>query len=150
MPPLLGFTALRGRVEWEALALFAILFVWQFPHFFSIAWLYAEDYERASIRMLPVVEKQGHSTARKIVLYSLVLIPVSMLPFFIGVSGPVYGIGALILSVGYLWFGLRLRSTGLPPLAPASKPFARHVLRASVLYLPLLFALLMLSVELHV
>jgi protoheme IX farnesyltransferase len=150
MPPLLGWTALRGRVEPEALALFAILFVWQFPHFFSIAWLYSEDYERAGIRMLPAVEKDGRSTTRKIVRYSLALIPVSLLPVLLDVAGNTYLIGAVILSAAYLWFGLRLRSLGLAPVANESKPAARRLLQASVLYLPLLFALLMLSVEFHV
>ncbi len=150
MPPLLGWTALRGRVELEAVALFAILFVWQFPHFFSIAWLYSEDYERAGIRMLPAVEKDGRSTTRKIVLYSVVLIPVSVLPVMLGIVGSVYLAGAVILSLGYFWFGLRLRKLQLAPAASESKPAARRLLQASVLYLPLLFALLMLSVEFHV
>jgi heme o synthase len=150
MPPLLGWTGLRGRVEWEALGLFAILFFWQFPHFFSIAWLYAEDYERAGIRMLPVVKKDGRATARKIILYSLVLIPISTLPGLIGISGTAYIAGALILSVAYLWFGLRVWRTGLPPAAPESKRLARRLLQASVVYLPLLFVLLMLSVAFHV
>jgi heme o synthase len=149
MPPLLGWTALRGRVEPEALALFAILFVWQFPHFFSIAWLYSEDYERAGIRMLPAVEKDGRSTARKIVRYSLALIPISLLPVLLDLAGSTYLVGALILSTAYLWFGLRLRNLGLAPTAHESKPAARRLLQASVLYLPLLFALLMLSAEFH-
>ena len=150
MPPVLGWTALRGRIEPEALALFAILFVWQFPHFFSIAWLYSEDYERAGIRMLPAVEKDGRSTARKIVHYSAALIPVSLLPAFLGLTGNIYLAGAIVLSAAYLWFGLRLRNLGLAPAANESKPAARRLLQASVLYLPLLFALLMLSVEFHV
>jgi protoheme IX farnesyltransferase len=150
MPPLLGWTALRGRVEVEAVALFAILFVWQFPHFFSIAWLYSEDYERAGIRMLPAVEKDGRSTARKMVRYSLALIPVSILPAVLGIAGAAYLAGALVLSCAYLWFSLQLRNLRLAPAAPESKPAARRLLQASVLYLPLLFALLMLSVEFHV
>jgi protoheme IX farnesyltransferase len=150
MPPLLGWTALRGRVEWEALALFAILFFWQFPHFLSIAWLYSEDYERASIRMLPVVDKDGRSTVRRVVIYSLILLPVSLLPTFVGVAGAAYLIGALILSLAYSWFGWRLRNMHLSPEAAESKRPARDLLRASILYLPLLFALLMLSVAFHV
>jgi len=77
MPPLLGWTAARGRVEWEALVLFAILFLWQFPHFHAIAWLYREDYRRAGIRMLPVVEEDGRSTVREVLAYSMMLVPVS-------------------------------------------------------------------------
>ncbi len=80
MPGVLGWTAARGRLEWGALVMFAIVFFWQFPHFFSIAWLYRQDYEDGGIRMLPVVEPDGKSTARQILLYSLALIPVSLLP----------------------------------------------------------------------
>jgi heme o synthase len=150
MPPLLGWTALRGRVEAEALVLVAIVFLWQFPHFFSIAWLYSEDYDRAGIRMLPVVEKDGRSTGYKILVYSLALIPVSVLPTLLGFTGTTYLAGAIMLSLAYLWFGLRLRNLGLAPAAAESKPTARRLLQASVLYLPLLFALLMLSVKFHV
>ena len=84
MPGVLGWTAARGRLEWGALVMFAIVFFWQFPHFFSIAWLYREDYEDGGIRMLPVVEPDGKSTARQILLYSLALIPVSLLPTLSG------------------------------------------------------------------
>jgi heme o synthase len=80
MPGVLGWTAVRGRLEWEAVVLFGIVFFWQFPHFFSIAWLYREDYAAGQIRMLPVVEPDGRSTARRILFYSLILIPVSMVP----------------------------------------------------------------------
>lgn len=150
MPPVLGWTALRGRVEVEALILFAILFFWQFPHFFSIAWLYSEDYQRAGVQMLPAVEKDGRSTARKILLYSLLLIPISLLPALFDFAGNLYLAGAIGLSLAYLWFGLRLHNLRLSPAAPESKLHARHLLKASILYLPLLFALLMLSVEFHV
>ena len=95
MPGVLGWTAIRGRLEWGTLILFAILFVWQFPHFFSIAWLYREDYAAGGIRMLPVVEEDGRSTARRIVAYSLILIPLSVLPTLFGMAGRVYLVGAL-------------------------------------------------------
>src|SRR5450631_2002598 len=84
MPGVLGWTAARGRLEWGTLVLFAILFVWQFPHFFSIAWLYRDDYEDGGVRMLPVVEPDGKSTGRQILLYSVALIPISLLPTFLG------------------------------------------------------------------
>src|SRR6202163_2239883 len=87
MPGVLGWTAARGHLEWGTLILFGILFVWQFPHFFSIAWLYREDYASGGIRMLPVVEEDGRSTARRIVAYSLILIPLSVLPSFFGMAG---------------------------------------------------------------
>lgn len=143
MPALLGWTAIRGRVEWEALALFAIMLLWQFPHFLAIAWLYAEDYKSGDIRMLPVVEKDGRSTTREILLYSATLIPVSTAPAILGMTGWVYAVGAVLLSTIYFWYGLRLRRLHLAPTAPQSKPAARDLLKASVVYLPVLFALMM-------
>ena len=144
MPGVLGWTASRGRLEWGALVMFAIVFFWQFPHFFSIAWLYREDYECGGIRMLPVVEPDGKSTARQILLYSVVLIPVSLLPTFLGMSGRLYLWGALLMSLALLYFGVRLASD-LAPQAARSKQRARDLLRATVFYLPLLFALMMIN-----
>jgi heme o synthase len=145
MPPVLGWTAIRGRLDAEALVLFAILFFWQFPHFHSIAWLYREDYENARIRMLPVVESDGRSTTFAIVMYALALIPVSLAPTLMGMSGWVYFAGAVLLGIGMLWFSLRMWTMKLAPTAPQSKRRARHVLQASVIYLPLLFALMMIN-----
>ena len=149
MPAVLGWTAIRGRIEWESLALFAIVLLWQFPHFFAIAWLYAEDYAAGGIRMLPVVEKDGRSTTREILLYSASLIPVSLSPVVLGMNGTVYLAGAFILSVAYFWYGLRLRRLQLPPSAPQSKMPARRLLQASVIYLPTLFALMAFTAALH-
>ena len=143
MPGVLGWTAARGQLEWSTLILFAILFVWQFPHFFSIAWLYREDYAAGGIRMLPVVEDDGRSTARRIVAYSLILIPLSALPSIFGMAGKIYMVGALALSIALFYFGARLAFLKLPITAPRSKMLARHVLQATVIYLPLLFALMM-------
>jgi len=143
MPGVLGWTAARGRLEWGTLILFAILFVWQFPHFFSIAWLYREDYASGGIRMLPVVDEDGRSTARRIVGYSLILIPLSMLPSFFGMAGRIYLVGALILGLALLYFGARLAFLKMPLNSARSKMLARHVLQATVIYLPLLFALMM-------
>jgi heme o synthase len=145
MPPVLGWAAARGSLGWEPLALFAIMWVWQFPHFHSIAWLYREDYDRAHIRMLPVVESDGRSTAREIILYSLLLIPVSAAPTMLRMSNWVYAAGALVLSAIFFWTGARLAALKASPAEPHSKTRARHVLQASVFYLPLLFGLLMLS-----
>ncbi len=147
MPPVLGWVALRNHIDWHAIVLFTILFLWQFPHFYSIAWLYREDYERADIRMLPVVFSDGRATAREILLYSLALIPVSMMPATLGMTGRVYLFGALLLGLALFYFGWRLSSRRLPATAPRSKEPARHLLRATVLYLPLLFALMMLNVR---
>ncbi|HVN19839.1 MAG TPA: heme o synthase [Dongiaceae bacterium] len=145
MPGVLGWTAARGRLEWETLILFAILFVWQFPHFFSIAWLYREDYEKGGIKMLPVVEDDGRSTARRILAYSIALIPISILPSYMGMAGKIYMVGAFVLGVAMLYFGVRLAFLKLPLAAARSKMRARHVLQATVIYLPLLFALMMVN-----
>ncbi len=143
MPGVLGWTAARGRLEWETLILFAILFVWQFPHFFSIAWLYREDYAAGGIRMLPVVEQDGRSTARRILAYSIVLIPLSILPSVFGMAGKTYLVAALLLSVSLFYFGAKLAFLKMPVNSPRSKMLARHVLQATVIYLPLLFAVMM-------
>lgn len=143
MPGVLGWTAARGHLEWGTLVLFAILFVWQFPHFFSIAWLYREDYAKGGIKMLPVVEEDGRSTARRILAYSIVLIPLSVLPSFMGMAGRIYLVGAVILGLALLYFGARLAFLKMPLVSPQSKMRARHVLQATVIYLPLLFALMM-------
>jgi protoheme IX farnesyltransferase len=145
MPPLLGWTAIRGKVEIEAVVLFTIVFVWQFPHFQAIAWLYREDYAAGGIKMLPVVDKAGRSVVRQMLAYSSVLIPVSLLPAGLHMAGRIYLGGALVLGLIFLWFNLRLALTNLPTTAPASKRFARQLLQASVTYLPLLFALMMIN-----
>jgi protoheme IX farnesyltransferase len=143
MPGVLGWTAVRGHIEWGTAILFAILFLWQFPHFFSIAWLYREDYARGGVRMLPVVEPDGSSTARRIMVYSFFLIPVSLLPSFIGMSGRIYFVGALLLGIGLLYFGTRLTALKMPMASAPSKLRARHLLQATVVYLPILFVIMM-------
>jgi len=143
MPGVLGWTAARGKLEWGTLVLFAILFVWQFPHFFSIAWLYRDDYAKGGVRMLPVVEEDGRSTARRILAYSLALIPISVLPAFLGMAGRIYFVGAVALGLALLYFGVRLAFLNLPLASALSKVRARHLLQATVVYLPLLFALMM-------
>ena len=145
MPGVLGWTAARGRLDWSALVLFAIVFLWQFPHFHSIAWLYREDYERGEIRMLPVVESDGRSTARDILLYSAALIPISLAPSFVGMSGRLYLLGAAAFGLLLFWFGWRLWRLHLSPIAPQSKARSRQLLQATVFYLPLLFALMMIN-----
>jgi protoheme IX farnesyltransferase len=145
MPPLLGWTALRGRIEIEGLILFAIVFFWQFPHFYSIAWLYREDYQRASIRMLPVVEATGKATGREIVLYSIALLPASFAPTLLHMSGNVYLFGAAVMGMIFFFFGIRLAAFKQPLTSGHSKRRARQLLLATVFYLPLLFALMMLN-----
>jgi heme o synthase len=143
MPGVLGWTAARGKLEWGTLVLFAILFVWQFPHFFSIAWLYREDYASGGVKMLPVVEQDGRSTARRILIYSIALIPISVLPTFMGMAGKIYLVGAVVLGFALLYFGIRLAFLKMPLASAPSKMRARHVLQATVIYLPLLFVLMM-------
>jgi protoheme IX farnesyltransferase len=145
MPGVLGWTAARGRIEWGALVMFAIVFFWQFPHFFSIAWLYREDYAAGSIRMLPVVENDGRSTARQIVAYSVALVPVTLMPTLLGMSGRIYFAAALVMGCGLLYVGVRLAALRAPITAASSKQRARQLLQATVLYLPLLFIVMMLN-----
>src|ERR1700687_5658437 len=143
MPVVLGWTAVRGKLEVETLILFAIMFVWQFPHFLSIAWLYREDYAQGDIRMLPVVESDGKSTVRRILAYSGALIPVSVMPVALGMAGRVYLAGAILMGAALLRTSLGIAYPQLPATAPASKPSARRLLQATILYLPALFALMM-------
>jgi protoheme IX farnesyltransferase len=145
MPGVLGWTAARGRLELGAVVMFAIVFFWQFPHFFSIAWLYRDDYAAGGIQMLPVVEPDGKSTIRQILLYSLGLIPISLLPRFLGMAGNAYFFGATIMGLCLFYMGLRLATFKLAPNTPESKQRARQLLQATVIYLPLLFALMMLN-----
>ncbi|HEY1965095.1 MAG TPA: heme o synthase [Acidobacteriaceae bacterium] len=145
MGPLLGWTAARGRIEWPAVALFAILFVWQFPHFMAIAWLYREDYGRAGIRMLPVVQPDGWSTVVEALVYAVIMIPVSLLPWYFDIAGRVYAGAALVLGVGYLVYTIRFAKILKAPSFAASRPHARALLKASVLYLPLLLIVMMLD-----
>jgi heme o synthase len=138
MPPMIGYAAAAGVITRESWVLFAILFLWQFPHFYSIAWMYKDDYARAGIRMLPVVEPDCRSTARQIVLYGIALIPVSLVPGMLGMTGRIYLIGALILGLVYLYSGVRVA-------LERTLVRARAVLLTSVLYLPLIYGLMLLD-----
>src|SRR6476620_11548835 len=138
MPPLMGWTAARGDIDVSAWVLFAILFLWQFPHFLAIAWMYREDYGRAGIRMLPVVEPDGRVTGQQIILYALMLVPVSLLPAVLGISGKVYLFAALVFSLLFLASSIRAALS-------KSNQHARQLLLASVLYLPLLFGVMVLN-----
>ena len=138
MPPMIGYAAAAGCITRESWVLFAILFLWQFPHFYSIAWMYKEDYARAGIRMLPVVDPDCRSTARQIVLYGIALIPVSLVPGMLGMTGRIYFIGALILGLVYLYSGVRVA-------LDRTLARARAVLLTSVLYLPLIYGLMLLD-----
>ena len=138
VPPLIGWAAARGHIGLEAWVLFAILFLWQFPHFLAIAWMYREDYSRAGILMLPVVEPDGRVTAQQIVVYTLLLVPVSLLPTALGVSGKIYLVGAVVLGLLFLYSSIRAALS-------KSRQEARRLLLASVIYLPLLFILMVID-----
>ncbi len=138
VPPLIGWTAARGELSLEAWVLFAILFLWQFPHFLAIAWMYREDYARAGILMLPVVEPDGRITGQQIVVYTLMLLPVSLLPTALGISGKIYLLGAIILGLLFLYSSIRAAFS-------QSRQEARRLLLASVIYLPLLFGLMVID-----
>ena len=143
MPVVLGWTAIRGKLEVETLILFAIMFVWQFPHFLSIAWLYREDYAQGNIRMLPVVDSDGKSTVWRILAYSAALIPVSLLPVAMGMAGRIYLVGAVLMGAALFRVSMGMAKQQLPATASASKPMARRLLQATIFYLPALFALMM-------
>jgi protoheme IX farnesyltransferase len=138
LPPVIGWTAVRGEIGPEALALFGILFVWQLPHFLAIAWIYREDYARAGYRMLPVVDPDGARTARRMVGYCVLLLVVSVAPVFFGPAHGLYLAGAVLLGTGFL-----ARAAAFA--GERTDRRARKVLRASLLYLPGLLALLLLD-----
>ena len=123
----------------EAWVLFAILFLWQFPHFYSIAWLYRDDYSKAGIKMLPVVDETGERTARQILVYALLLVPVSLLPTYFGMSGNLYLLGAALLELDVSL--LRIPNhIGNEPDSQRGK-----VLMTSIVYLPLLYGLMLID-----
>jgi protoheme IX farnesyltransferase len=143
MGPLLGWTAARGRIEWQGVALFAILFVWQFPHFMAISWLYRDDYARAGIRMLPVVQPDGWSTVAEALFFAVVMIPVSLVPWRLGMAGTAYAALAVALGLVYLAYTIRFARILRTDDDTESRMLARDLLKVSVLYLPLLFTTLM-------
>jgi heme o synthase len=135
MPPLIGYAAAGHGLDLRAFALFVILFVWQFPHFDAIAWMYREDYARGGVRMLPVVDQDGNATFTRIVLSSLLLIPISLIPRFLGMTGVPYAAVAIASGLGIVSFGARL---GLERTVRN----ARALLLATVAYLPALLCVM--------
>lgn len=135
MPPVLGWLAAGGQLDWMAFALFGVLFLWQFPHFLAIAWMYKDDYCAAGLRMLPAGKSMPHVTGLLAVCYALGLIPVSLLPTYIGGAGLVYATVAVILGIAYL-----VASIGFA--WDETRASARRVLLTSLVYLPLLLAVL--------
>jgi len=138
LPPVIGWAAATETLGIEAFSLFLIVFLWQFPHFLAIAWIYREDYARGGLKMLPEVDPQGALTGRQATIYALALIPAGLLPATIGLAGPVYFIGALVLGLLYLVAAIQFW-TGV------SESTARRLLRMSFFYLPLVLLLLVLN-----
>ena len=135
LPPLGGWTAAHGDIAAGGVALFAILFVWQLPHSLAIALLYKDDYARGGFRVLPVVDETGEATGRQILAHCLVLLPLSLVPTMLDVTGVVYFCGAVVLGLG-------LTAFAVPILVDASARAARRMLLASVIYLPALLCLM--------
>jgi protoheme IX farnesyltransferase len=150
LPPLIGWTAARGVIEWPAVALFAILFVWQFPHFMAIGWMYRGDYANAGIRLAatqqPVAEA-ARSTAWQALFYALLMIPVSLWPTWLHVTGIPYAVAAVVLDAFYLGATIRFMRILRNPDDPANRSIARRLLKVSVIYLPLLLAAMMLDAK---
>jgi protoheme IX farnesyltransferase len=137
LPPVIGWVGLRGGLDRGAVVLFLVLFLWQVPHFYAIAWMYRRDYAHAGQRMLPTVDPTGARTGRQMVAFCVALLAVSLLPALLGDAGPTYGAGAALLGLGFLASAVQF----------ACRPTdgrARRVLRASLLYLPGLLGLLLL------
>ena len=137
-PVLLGWAGARGTLDPGAWILFAVLFLWQYPHFLAIAWVYRDDYRRGGFRMLPQMDPGGRKTARQILIFILLLVPVSLLPTQVGLSSTLYAAGAVILGGVLLWSGLRVSRT-------RSRAAAHTLLKTSVVYLPLLMVLMALD-----
>lgn len=138
LPPVIGATAAQGEWNGAATSLFLILFLWQIPHFLAIAWIYREDYARGGHKMLSVMDPKGDLTGRQMVFYCLCLLVCSFAPIWFGLVGWLYGIGAFLLGVGFLLTTLRF-------LNAPSDWRAKQVMRASLIYLPALLAILVIS-----
>ena len=138
IPPLMGWTAATGEISAAGWSLFAILFLWQLPHFMAIAWLYREDYARAGFKMLPIVDPDGRKTAAQAVSYALALIPVSLFPTLLGVTGVVYFGAAIALGAAFLYFAIQFSRE-------VNADRARRLFIASIVYLPVLLGILVLD-----
>ncbi len=136
LPPMIGWAAATGALSVGAWVLFAIVFLWQMPHFLAIAWLCRDDYAKAGLPLLPVVEPDGRSTAHQVVLYASVLVPISLAPTLIGLAGRVYFAGVLALGLVFLALGVQFARH-------RTNDTARRLFVGSIAYLPLLWALML-------
>jgi heme o synthase len=135
LPPLMGWTAARGELTGEGWALFTILFFWQLPHFFAIAWMYRDEYAKAGFKMLPGIDPEGRRTAQQAVSNTLALLAVSLFPFVFKMAGTTYLAGAIVLGAGFLWCAIQFSRQ-------LTLARARQLFFASIIYLPLLLALM--------
>ena len=135
LPPIIGWAAVDGALPAQPWVLFGIMFLWQLPHFLAIAWMYREDYARAGYPMLPVIEPDGRSTGRQAVLYAAALVPLSLAPVLLRMTGEIYFVGALVLGLAFLWLTLRFARS-------RSVPDSRRLFFGSIVYLPLLWILM--------
>jgi protoheme IX farnesyltransferase len=150
LPPLIGWTAARGLIEWPAVALFAILFVWQFPHFMAIGWMYRADYAAAGIRVTATQQPTrwaARSSVIQALFYAILMIPVSLWPTFLHTTGLPYAIVATVLGIWYLYATLRFARILRNPEDPSNRAIAKNLMKVSVMYLPLLLAAMMLNAQ---
>lgn len=138
LPPLMGWTAARGHLSADGWALFGILAIWQLPHFMAIAWMYRDEYARAGFRMLPVVDPDGHRTGSQAVSHTLALLPVSLCPSLVKLTGPIYFAGALVLGLVFIWSAVQFSRH-------LTISRARQLFYVSIVYLPLLLGLMVLD-----
>jgi protoheme IX farnesyltransferase len=142
LPPMMGWTAARGELSSEGWALFAILAFWQMPHFLAIAWIYRDEYAKAGFKMLPVVDPDGQRTGQQAVSHALALLMVSLSPFAFKMTGTVYLAAAVILGAGYLWCAIQFSRQLRFGQAELTLVRARQLFLASIIYLPLLLAVM--------
>ncbi len=150
LPPLIGWTAARGLIEWPAVALFAILFVWQFPHFMAIGWMYRADYARAGIRLTATGKDAGESARASVaqaLFWALLMIPVSLWPALLHITGLPYAAVAMVLDGYYLWATIRFARITRTPDPAENRALARGLLKVSVIYLPLLLLAMVLNAQ---
>ena len=150
LPPLLGWTAARGLIEWPAVALFAILFVWQFPHFMAIGWMYRADYAKAGIRLTATgkdASEAARASAVQALFYAVLMIPVSLWPTYLHTTGLPYAVVASLLGGYYLWATIRFARITRAPESPEGRALARGLLKVSVIYLPLLLLAMVLNAQ---
>lgn len=150
LPPLIGWTAARGLIEWPAIALFAILFVWQFPHFMAIGWMYRNDYASAGIRVTATQQPVSRAARRSVIqalFYAVLMIPISLWPTWLHITGVPYAIAATALGLWYLLATVRFARITRSPEDLTNRKLARNLLKVSVMYLPLLLLAMALNAQ---